>query len=88
MNKKSKSTKIEVVDLSNLFNKGEYSLVEKKSLNLLDRVADDFRIWNFLGLSYLRQEKYDLALKSFSEGIELCSHKTNLLNNLSLVYSE
>ena len=88
MNKKSKSTKIEVDDLSNLFNKGEYSLVEKKSLNLLDRVVDDFRIWNFLGLSYLRQEKYDLALKSFSEGIELCPYKTNLLNNLSLVYSE
>ena len=83
-----KSIETEVKDLSLLFYKKKYSIVEGRAVILLQRLPHDFRIWNFLGLSYAEQNKYELSFECFREGIENCKQKTTLLNNLSLIYQK
>lgn len=83
-----KSIETEVKDLSLLFYEKKYSIVEDRAVILLQQLSHDFRIWNFLGLSYAEQNKYELSFECFREGIENCKQKTTLLNNLSLIYQK
>ena len=86
MEKKAKSIERAIKNLSLSFHKANYSSVIEISEMLLENYPMDFRLWNFLGLSYTELQNLKKAIIVFKSGIEQCPKKTILLNNLSLVY--
>ena len=68
---KEKPSQIEVSNLINIFNKGEFKSAEAKALELIKNYSDNSIVYEVLALSLLNQEQLIDALTFIKKAIEI-----------------
>jgi tetratricopeptide (TPR) repeat protein len=75
-------------DANELFSKGRCEDATRTYLQYLQKVPNDAGAYNLLGLTYLCERKFDLAVGTFQKTLQVLPTYTDVHNNLGVVYME
>src|SRR5262245_51401078 len=82
------SVALELKDANQLLGQRRCTDAANLYLKFLQKYPKDPQAWNFLGLAYLCDAKYDLAQNAFRQSLTFAPTYSDVHNNLGVLYME